>query len=60
MKLVQNVSVYDKDKKAAATILDTEDQQVFVPNVKKGVYYLKLADQIKDEFVATICVKKIM
>ena len=41
------------------TILDTEDQQVFVPNVKKGeVYYLKLADQIKDEFVATICVKK--
>ena len=22
------------------------------------VYYLKLADQIKDEFVATICVKK--
>ena len=54
-----NVSVYDKDKKAVATILDTEDQQVFVPNVKKGeVYYLKLADQIKDEFVATICVKK--
>ena len=59
LKIGANVSVYDKDKKAVATILDTEDQQVFVPNVKKGeVYYLKLADQIKDEFVATICVKK--
>lgn len=59
LEIGANVSVYDKDKKAVATILDTEDQQVFVPNVKKGeVYYLKLADQIKDEFVATICVKK--
>ena len=53
LEIGANVSVYDKDKKAVATILDTEDQQVFVPNVKKGeVYYLKLADQIKDEFVA--------
>ena len=59
LEIGANVSVYDKDKKTVATILDTEDQQVFVPNVKKGeVYYLKLADQIKDEFVATICVKK--
>ena len=49
LEIGANVSVYDKDKKAVATILDTEDQQVFVPNVKKGeVYYLKLADQIKE------------
>ena len=50
-------------KKAVATILDTEDQQVFVPNVKKGeVYYLKTGRSDKKmKFVATnLCKKKIM
>ena len=48
LEIGANVSVYDKDKKAVATILDTEDQQVVVPNVKKGeVYYLKLMSDKK-------------
>ena len=48
LEIGANVSVYDKDKKAVATILDTEDQQVFVPNVKKGeVYYLNSQGRIK-------------
>lgn len=47
----EEVQIYDKNKKPVSEIKGTEDQNLFIPNVKtEDIFYLKLPDRIEDDF----------